>query len=86
MTSVCSVRLPDGSADAVERKLNARGVETRRWWGLGCQTNPAFMDCPRGALTQTDRRGASVIGLPFSLDLDNGQIGRVTAALAESLD
>jgi dTDP-4-amino-4,6-dideoxygalactose transaminase len=84
-TSVCCVRLPDGTADTVEQKLNAQGVETRRWWGLGCQTNPAFADCPRGDLTQTERLGASVIGLPFSIDLDYGQVGRVAAALAESL-
>ncbi len=85
-TSVCCVRLPDGAAADVERKLSAEGVETRRWWGLGCQTSPAFMDCPRGDLTQTDRLGGSVIGLPFSIDLDNDQIGRVAAALATSFD
>lgn len=86
VTSVCSVQLPAGSADAVERQLNARGVETRRWWGLGCHTNPAFLNCPRDDLTHTDRLGASVLGLPFSVDLDYEQIGRVATALAESLD
>lgn len=84
-TSVCSVRLPDGMAAAMERGLNARGVETRRWWGLGCHTNPAFADCPRGDLTQTDRLGGAVIGLPFSIDLDHEQINRVAAALAEHI-
>ncbi|MBA4792213.1 MAG: DegT/DnrJ/EryC1/StrS family aminotransferase [Phenylobacterium sp.] len=86
VTSVCSVRLPDGAAAAVEEKLNARGVETRRWWGLGCHTNPAFAGCPHGDLTETDRLGASVIGLPFAIDLDFEQIGAVASALAESLD
>jgi dTDP-4-amino-4,6-dideoxygalactose transaminase len=85
VTSVCCARLPEGTAETVERRLNAQGVETRRWWGLGCQTNPAFMACPRGDLTHTDRLAGSVIGLPFSIDLDNGQIGRVAAALAQSL-
>ena len=84
-TSVCCVKLPDGSAEAVEQKLNARGVETRRWWGLGCQTNPAFADCPRGDLQRTDQLGRSIIGLPFSIDLDNEQIGRIAAALAQSI-
>jgi dTDP-4-amino-4,6-dideoxygalactose transaminase len=85
-TSVCSVRLPDGMAATVERGLNAQGVETRRWWGFGCQTNPAFADCPRGDLTQTDRLGGSVIGLPFSIDLDHEQINRVAAALTDCID
>ena len=85
-TSVCCVRLPDGSAAATEASLKRQGVETRRWWGLGCQTNPAFADCPKGALTNTDRLGGSVIGLPFSIDLDNDQISRVATALAKSFD
>ncbi|WP_165187179.1 aminotransferase class I/II-fold pyridoxal phosphate-dependent enzyme [Caulobacter soli] len=85
-TSVCSVQLPDGMAATVERGLSEQGVETRRWWGLGCQTNPAFADCPRGDLTQTDRLGQAVIGLPFSIDLDHEQISRVAAALAASVD
>lgn len=86
VTSVCSARLPDGTAAAIEAKLTAKGVETRRWWGLGCHTNPAFADCPHGDLAQTDRLGASVIGLPFAIDLDFAQIGAVAAALAESLE
>ena len=84
-TSVCSVRLPDGMAATVERGLNAQGVETRRWWGFGCQTNPAFADCPRGDLTHTDRLGGAVLGLPFSIDLDHEQISRVATALADSI-
>jgi len=83
VTSVCSVRLTDGMAGTMERRLNARGVETRRWWGLGCHTNPAFADCPQGDLTQTDRLGGAVIGLPFSIDLDHEQISRIVAALAD---
>jgi dTDP-4-amino-4,6-dideoxygalactose transaminase len=85
-TSVCCVRLPDGTAEAAERGLNDHGIETRRWWGLGCQANPAFADCPRSDLTQTDRLGAAVIGLPFSIDLDHDQISRVAVALAKSID
>jgi len=84
-TSVCNVRLPDGMAATLERGLNAQGVETRRWWGLGCHTNPAFADCPRGDLTQTDRLGGAVIGLPFSIDLDHDQINRVAAALTDQI-
>ena len=85
-TSVCCVRLPDGAAATTEQSLKAQGVETRRWWGLGCQTNPAFAACPKGDLANTDRLGGSVIGLPFSIDLDNEQISRVATAVAKSFD
>jgi dTDP-4-amino-4,6-dideoxygalactose transaminase len=84
VTSVCCVRLPDGAAEDVAGSLRAEGVETRRWWGLGCQTNPAFADCPHADLAQTQRLGGSVIGLPFSIDLDHDQIGRLVAALTKS--
>ncbi|MGA0601680.1 aminotransferase class I/II-fold pyridoxal phosphate-dependent enzyme [Caulobacter sp. KR2-114] len=84
-TSVCCVRLPDGAADAVARDLAAAGVETRAWWGRGCHTHPAFAGCPRGDLTQTDRLGSAVLGLPFRVDLDHAQTGRIAAALAQSV-
>jgi dTDP-4-amino-4,6-dideoxygalactose transaminase len=86
VTSVCSVRLPDGAADAVERLLDQAGVESRRWWGLGCADSPAFARCPRKDLTQTGILGRSVVGLPFSIDLDHHQASRVAAALAYALD
>jgi dTDP-4-amino-4,6-dideoxygalactose transaminase len=66
-------------------------VVFQRGWGLTwatsvCCVNPAFADCPRDDLAQTDRLGGGVIGLPFSIDLDHEQIGRVVAALAKSID
>jgi dTDP-4-amino-4,6-dideoxygalactose transaminase len=85
-TSVCCVQLPEGMAETVAHKLHAQGVETIRWWGLGCQTNPAFVDCPQSDLTQTHRLGGAVIGLPFWVDLDHEQIGRVATALTQSID
>ena len=84
-TSVCCVRLPDAMAATMERRLNAQGVETRRWWGVGCHTNPAFADCPRGDLSQTDRLGGAVIGLPFSIDLDHEQINRIVTGLSDQI-
>lgn len=81
ITSVCCVTLPEGAADAVEKSLAAQGVDTRRWWGLGCHTSPAFADLPRDKLGVTDRLGRRVIGLPFSIDMDADEIARVAAAL-----
>jgi dTDP-4-amino-4,6-dideoxygalactose transaminase len=85
ITSVCSVQLPDGAADAVEHALEALDIQTRRWWSEGCQTNPAFADCPRQDLSVTNVLGHSVIGLPFAIDMDDRDISRVAATLATAL-
>lgn len=85
VTSVCNVRLPDGSAGAVAEALLAEGVETRRWWGSGCHVSPAFADCGRSDLSQTDRLGGSVLGLPFAVDLGIPEIRHIVAALGRAL-
>jgi dTDP-4-amino-4,6-dideoxygalactose transaminase len=85
ITSVCSVTLPEGSADAIENSLAAQGVDTRRWWGLGCHASPAFAGLPREDLNVTDRLGRRVTGLPFSIDLSTLDVGRVAAALSQAL-
>lgn len=85
ITSVCSVGLPDGAAEAAAVALAAEGVDTRQWWGRGCHTSPAFADCRREPLPHTDALGASVLGLPFSIDLDDGEVARIAAALKRAL-
>lgn len=85
VTSVCSVRVPDGAAASIERALEAMDIQTRRWWSEGCQTNPAFAGCPRQDLGVTHVLGQSVIGLPFAIDMDDRDISRVAAALTTAL-
>lgn len=85
VTSVCNVRLPDGSAAAVAAALEADGVGTRQWWGRGCHVSPAFADCGCGDLSHTDRLGGSVLGLPFAVDLSVPEIRRIAAALGRAL-
>lgn len=85
ISSVCVVRLPDGCADQVEARLALAGVDSRRWWGLGCHTSPAFRDLPRTALPATERLAASTIGLPFAMDLEMDEIDLVAHALAGAL-
>lgn len=84
-TSVCVVGLPDGSADAVAASLAAAGVDTRRWWDRGCHTSRAFAGCRREELPATDRLAAATLGLPFSVDMDAGEIASLTAALQDAL-
>jgi len=85
VTSVCTVALPQGSAAQVARSLGEDGVDTRQWWGAGCHASPAFADCRREALPATDMLAASTLGLPFYVDMDAEQIGRVAAALDRAL-
>ncbi|MBO9560442.1 MAG: DegT/DnrJ/EryC1/StrS family aminotransferase [Caulobacter sp.] len=85
VTSVCNVRVPDGAAAAVAAALEAEGVGTRQWWGRGCHVSPAFADCGRGDLRHTDRLGASVVGLPFAIDLSVPEIRRIAAALGRAV-
>ncbi len=62
------VRLaPLFEATEIERGLADSGVETRLWWGNGCHTHPAYRDCPRESLMQTEALTPSVLGLPFWL-------------------
>jgi dTDP-4-amino-4,6-dideoxygalactose transaminase len=81
ITSTCVVRLPDGKAAAVEQHLNANGVDTRRWWGLGCHVQPAFANLPRTALPVTAALAGSVIGLPYYADMTLGEVDRVASAV-----
>ena len=82
VSSVCVVRLPDGTADAVAARLAAAGIETRRWWGAGCHLSPAFAAAPHGDLTATAALSGSTLGLPFAADLGLDEIDRVAEAFA----
>ena len=84
-TSVCSVGLPLGSVDHVARSLREDGVDTRQWWGSGCHTSRAFTECRREPLPVTEALASSVLGLPFSIDMDAHEIARTAAALDRAL-
>lgn len=87
VSSTCVVGLPNGlaAADAM-MALGLRGIATRAWWGRGCNTHPAFADCPRWPedvpLAITERLADTTLGLPFFVDLPNGAEDRIAGALA----
>jgi dTDP-4-amino-4,6-dideoxygalactose transaminase len=85
VTSVCTVRLPRGSATAVAASLREDGIDTRQWWGEGCHTSTAFLECRREPLPVTDQLAGSTLGLPFSVDMNADEIGRVAAALDRAI-
>lgn len=85
VSSTCVVELPTGATSAVESALREQGVDTRRWWSLGCHRSPAFADCPADPLPVTERLAASTLGLPYFADMDLDQVNRVAAALSAAL-
>jgi dTDP-4-amino-4,6-dideoxygalactose transaminase len=85
ISSVCVLRLPDGRAAAVAEALEAQGVGTRRWWGLGCHAMPAFAHAPRTALPVTERLAEATLGVPFAANLEAQEVERIAAALSTAL-
>ncbi len=81
------VRLPDRpTRDTVVSTLDARGIDTRRWWRDGCHRMPAYRDVPHSGLGVTEDLADTVVGLPFSRTFAGRDAERVEAALVEARD
>ena len=81
VSSTCIVGVPDGMAQAIEAHLNASGIDTRRWWGHGCHTSPAFSNLPKQDLPNTAMLAGSVLGLPYYADMSLGEVDRLACAV-----
>jgi dTDP-4-amino-4,6-dideoxygalactose transaminase len=80
------VELPAwASARGVADVLRRSGVETRQWWGEGCHRQSAYRDCERAVLSETERLGERVLGLPFWIGLTREDIAEVFRALRAAL-
>jgi dTDP-4-amino-4,6-dideoxygalactose transaminase len=85
VSATTSVLLPPGSRDRMVRHLGQSGIDTRQWWGEGCHRQPAFLDCPRGALSVTEELGSRVLGLPHFPDMQKSDVDRISGALADAM-
>ncbi|MBN9319497.1 MAG: DegT/DnrJ/EryC1/StrS family aminotransferase, partial [Caulobacterales bacterium] len=65
--------------------LRALGVDTRRWWALGCRRARAFIGMPQADLSVTERLAGSTIGLPYYSDMTQDEVARVAAALVDAV-
>ena len=85
--SIMQVRLPGGIANSVvAAALKAKGIETRLWYLPLLGDHPAFAAAPvAGDLPVARALSASMIGLPFHLQLDAKAIATVCAVLAEAM-
>ncbi len=83
VSTTCIVGTAEGQAATLERRLAAAGVDTRRWWGMGCHASPAFQGFPHTPMEATDRLARSTLGLPFFADMTAEDIERLAAALGQ---
>ncbi|SOZ55435.1 DegT/DnrJ/EryC1/StrS aminotransferase [Cupriavidus taiwanensis] len=81
VTMTLNVTIPEQDVAGTIERLDAAGIEWRRWWGLGCHRHPAFADVPRADLSGTNKLAARVIGLPFHDNLSDADLDRITACL-----
>lgn len=73
------------AADAA-RFLDARGIDSRRWYCPPLQRHPALAGAARsGSLAVSEDIGERIIGLPFFVGMDEAQVERVVSALASWL-
>lgn len=85
VTTTCNIRLPKPEADKVISQLQVRGIKARQWWDKGCHMQPAYAKYPHGDLSVTAALGASVVALPFYIDIPHAHFDRIAAALDEIL-
>jgi dTDP-4-amino-4,6-dideoxygalactose transaminase len=81
LRSTLSIRLSQPVAESVMAALGEAGIAARQWWGKGCHRMPAFRDAPRTTLPVTEALAESVVGLPFSQDIDAADIVAVRDAV-----
>ena len=90
LRSVLTVKvLAPGGAKRLERRMNASGVQTRRWYHPPLYAHPAFSDAPcvgpHGGrhLPATAELAERLLGLPFHTLLKEEEVARVCALLQE---
>jgi dTDP-4-amino-4,6-dideoxygalactose transaminase len=76
--------LPPGyRARELQPALLARGIETRQWYCPTLDRHPAFASFAVGPLPVAHELAERLIGLPFFVDIEEGQMQRVARAMAE---
>lgn len=81
VTMTLNVVVPADALANVLGQLNRREVQWRRWWGLGCDTHPAFATLPTLALPVTRDLAPRVIGIPCHTTLTSADIAYICACL-----
>ncbi len=51
--------------DTLRKAAKAESIETREWWGKGCHRMPAYSNCTKTSLIETEKQSVRYLGLPF---------------------
>ncbi len=68
-------------ARAAEEQLKSDSIETRRWWGYGCHTMPAYFHVPTTGLSYTNEIAGRTLGLPFFRGFGDREKARIIESL-----
>lgn len=66
-----------------ESFLESKGIETRRWWGGGCHSMPAYSEFNLEQLQNTQDFASRMLGLPFHLKLMEEDFETIHSAINE---
>lgn len=80
---LCQLATPADAARALA-ELARRRIDVRFWYGRGLHHHSFYADLSREGLEVTEHLGRTVLGLPASVDLADGEIQRVVDAIADS--
>jgi len=69
----------------VENALKEAGIESRRWWGLGCHTMAAYSEIPRTNLAHTDYIASLNLGLPMFRGIKETEITQIAEVIQKTL-
>jgi dTDP-4-amino-4,6-dideoxygalactose transaminase len=75
----------ENTTRAVESALKDAGIESRRWWGYGCHTMPAFAEVPCRDLVMTENVASRSLGLPMFRDIEPVAMNRIADVLSAVL-
>jgi dTDP-4-amino-4,6-dideoxygalactose transaminase len=72
-------------AAAVQASLDCSSIDFRLWYGNGLHRHSYYAEVARDELPNTESLAPRLIGLPVASDLDEADIRRVVAAIADGL-
>lgn len=66
----------------VEEEFERAQIQTRRWWGLGCYTMPAYAGISATPLPHTEDVASRYLGLPFFRGMSDANLNRIAETLS----